>query len=208
MTAAAPKVTVHVVDDDRGICRSITKALQVSGYTAFAHESVEGFFANFGASIPTVIIVDMRMPLASGLDLMRRARTANILAPIIILSGESSTYEAVSTLKEGAYDFLFKPVSLPDLLRAVASAAKWDQARVDIETQQQEFIAKYKTLTLREAELCASVAQDARLREISQRFGISEATAKIHKARILAKLEASSPAELALKLAKFIPEQM
>lgn len=203
MTSLTTNAHVYVVDDDVGVCRSITKALRASGYAATSYESVEAFFGNFTFAAPTVIVVDMRMPLASGLDLLRRVREARILSPIIFLSGESSTQEAVSALKGGAFDFLFKPVSLPGLLRAISSAAEWDKDRIGFEAQQHIFMAKYLTLTRRESELCACIARGERLRDISQKFGIAEATAKIHKARILAKLAVSSPSELALQLAKF-----
>lgn len=204
---ASPPGRIHVVDDDPGVRRSLSRSLHSAGHHTVEHESVAAFFDAFSPYSPAAVLLDMRMPVASGLDLLRRARERGVETPFIFISGESSTPEAVAAMKEGAFDFLFKPVSFDELMKVVDKALQWDAHNALLTQARRAFVSRFETLTPREAELCASIARDDKIKEIATRFGISEATAKIHKARILAKLESRSVSELALNLARFLPEQ-
>lgn len=198
---------IHVVDDDTGVRRSLARILQSVGHSVAEHDSVADFFHTFYPSSPAVVLVDMRMPVASGLNLLRRARQLGIETPLVFISGESSTPEAVAAMKDGAFDFLFKPVAFDELIRVVEAALCWDAEQFQVAARRRAFIARLETLTPREAELCASIARDDKIKEIASQFHISEATVKIHKARILTKLEIRSVSDLALNLARFAPKR-
>lgn len=196
------------MDDDPGIRRSLSRALRAQGYLTSEYPSGSELLERFAPSSPAAILIDMRMPVVTGLDLLRRFRVMGIDTPFIFISGETSTPEAVAAMKEGAFDFLFKPVAFTQLLTVINSALTWDVQNGQLRDQRRQFIARLETLTPRERELCASIARDDRIKEIAGQFQISEATVKIHKARILDKLDIRSPSELALNLARFNLEQV
>lgn len=192
---------LYVVDDDRSLRETLCKALLSRGFKVVSCNSVDNFFANFVRVCPAVIIVDMRMPVSSGLDLLRRVREAQIQTPVIFVSGESTAPEAVKALKDGATDFLFKPVAFSVLLAAVENALTKDREAEERRLIEQHFRDRYASLTPRERELCPYVARDEKIKTIAAALSISEPTVKIHKARILKKLGVSSAANLAVKLA-------
>lgn len=200
--------SLHIVDDDPGIRRSLSRALRAQGYLTSEFPSGSKLLEGFVPSSPAAILVDMRMPIVTGLDLLRRFRALEIYTPFIFISGETSSQEAVAAMKEGAFDFLFKPVAFTQLLKVIDSALEWDVQNGQLSDQRRQFIARLETLTPRERELCTSIARDDRIKEIAAQFQISEATVKIHKARILDKLDSRSPSELALNLARFKPERI
>jgi FixJ family two-component response regulator len=202
---AAARRWVHVIDDDSDLRESLALALHSQGYATETHESVERFFQNYLPVVPSVILVDMRMPVQSGLDLLRRARERGISSPVIFISGESTAPEAVEALKSGAADFIFKPASLAEIIGAVESALQRHTAEAKDAQAGQRFLARYGTLTPRERDLCPYVARDEKIKKIAAALSISQPTVKIHKFRVMKKLGVATPAELALKLARYAP---
>jgi two-component system response regulator FixJ len=195
--------TVHLVDDDEGLRATLAEALQSYGFEAVTHESVERFFISYVPRIPSVILVDMRMPIQSGLDLIKRAREAGILSPIIVLSGESTAPEAVEAMKNGVAEFIFKPAPLARILTVVEAAMARHLEVANDRQLAQQFQRRYATLTPRERDLCPYLARDEKIKMIAAALNISQPTVKIHKSRVLKKLGVASPAELAIKLLKF-----
>ena len=191
---------IDVIDDNDELRATLRKILESRGYAVSTHASVEEFFARFSRRAPGVIIVDMRMPVASELDLLRRCKAQGFSTPIIFVSGESTAQEAVAAMKDGAVDFLFKPVSLANLLRAVDAALARDLAGETIRDEEEKFVQRFMSLTPRERQLCPYLAREEKIKSIAAALGISEPTVKIHKARVLRKLAVASTAELALKL--------
>jgi FixJ family two-component response regulator len=191
---------VHVIDDDQGLRETLVDVLKSHGYDAIAYESVDQFFLKYRRQTPAVILVDMRMPAQSGLDLIRRTRHEDIGSPVIFISGESTAPEAVEAMKIGAVDFLFKPASLSMILSSVESAIGRDLAHHAAASAAEHFMARYATLTPRERELCPYVARDEKIKAIAAALDISQPTVKIHKARVMKKLGVATAAELALKL--------
>lgn len=200
------------MDDEEGVRRSLCRVLsrvvaQVKAYPA-VDECFESLTStSFAPSSPTVVLVDMRLPGASGLELLTRARAAQLEMPIIFISGESSPPEAVAAMRGGAFDFLFKPVSYEQLMTTVTAALLKDSEIQRVAEQRRAFLLKLDRLTPRERELCTPIALDATIKEIASRFGISEATVKIHKARVLEKMGVKSISELALDLDRFSPKR-
>jgi FixJ family two-component response regulator len=199
------KGTVHVVDDDAQLRDTLVSVLTFRQFEAIPHESVERFIRDYEPRTPSVILVDMRMPVQSGLDLIRRARDGGISSPIVVISGESTAPEAVEAMKSGAVDFLFKPVPLAKILAVVESAMAHHLVQTENQCHRQQFLARYASLTPRERDLCPYVARDEKIKTIAAALNISQPTVKIHKSRILKKLNVETPAELALKMSEYGP---
>jgi FixJ family two-component response regulator len=197
---------IHVIDDDQDLCEMLVEVLRSRGYDSFAHESVEHFFLNYKPHTPTVILVDMRMPVESGLDLLKRARSIGVLSPVIFISGETTAPESVEAMKRGALDFIFKPAPLSQILSSIESAMALDIAQHNDALIAQEFLARYATLTPRERNLCPYVARDEKIKTIAAALNISEPTVKIHKSRVMKKLAVTTSSELALKLLRYRPD--
>jgi FixJ family two-component response regulator len=200
--------TVHLVDDDEALRATLAEALQSYGFEAITHESVERFLTSYVPRLPSVILVDMRMPIQSGLDLIKRAREAGILSPIIVLSGESTAPEAVEAIKNGATDFIFKPAPLAKIFTVVEAAMARHFEVSNNRQMAQQFESRFATLTPRERELCPYLARDEKIKTIAAALNISQPTVKIHKSRVLKKLGVASSAELAIKLLKFDPTHL
>jgi FixJ family two-component response regulator len=194
---------IHLIDDDLELRETLAAALISRGYETAVYGSAEEFFNSFVASTPSVILVDMRMPVQSGLDLVHRAKQNGVCSPVIFLSGETSAPEAVEAMKAGAVDFIFKPASLATILRAIDSALTAHRDASRHQLAEQQFRSRYKSLTPRERELCAFIARGEKIKAIAAALGISEPTVKIHKARVLRKIGATSVTDLALNLSRF-----
>jgi len=201
--ASLSRGVIHFVDDNPELRSTVARVLPTQDVDVRTYDSADDFFARFLPTCPCVAIIDMRMPIASGLDLLRRARAQGLTCPFIFVSGEATAHEAVEAMKQGATDFLFKPVTLARL-RDVASNALRRHVEIEQERADAElFRQRYRSLTPRERDLCPYVAEDRSIKDIAARFTISEPTVKIHKARILKKMAASSPSKLALELRRF-----
>lgn len=194
---------VYVIDDDPDLRETISEVLRSRGYDSTTYDSVAEFFRAYVPRVPSVILVDMRMPFESGLDLLKRVREQSITTPVIFISGESTAPEAVEAMKAGAVDFIFKPASLATILRAIDTALSKHRDASRHQLAEQQFRSRYKSLTPRERELCAFVARGEKIKAIASALGISEPTVKIHKARVLRKIGATSVTELALNLSRF-----
>jgi len=190
--------TVFLVDDDPSVRRALTRLIKSVGYTGQAFASARDFLAYWRATDegPACLVLDVRMPGLSGLDLQHELQAAHTLLPIIFVTGHGDIPMSVKAMKEGAVDFLPKPVKDKDLLRAIDQAltrANHDHAeRRELEDIQR----RVKSLTPREREVMTLAVGGLLNKQIAFELGTVEKTVKVHRARVMEKMEVQSFAEL------------
>jgi FixJ family two-component response regulator len=141
---------------------------------------------------PAVILLDMQMPDLTGLDLQEKLLKLGRKTPIVFISGQSHPHQIVKGLKKGALDFLFKPFNLEDLLQAVAQAIDFDRRQLKRVSRDVETKKDYANLTPREKEVCTWLVQGLLNKDIAVKLGTTDATIKVHKARVMDKMHVDS----------------
>jgi len=188
-------VVVHVVEDDESSRIASSRVLKSAGYVVRVYATGDDFLAQ----LPTeagCIVLDLRLPGASGLDLQQRLATAENPLPIVFLTGRGDIPKTVRAMKAGAVDFLTKPVDAPVLIDAVARAIARDAENRVVRVRQGEVRTRYLRLTPREREVFAHLISGQLNKQVGYDLGISERTTKIHRRQVLEKMEADSIADL------------
>jgi RNA polymerase sigma factor (sigma-70 family) len=188
--------TVYLIDDDNSMRDSLARMLRDVGYSIQDFESATSFLQNSLPVAPAVIVLDMQMPDISGLDLMERLEKLGRKTPIVFLSGQSHPQQIVKGLKKGALDFLFKPFNIDELLQAIDQALEYDQKQLKRNLKDSEIKRNFNTLTPREKEVCILLVEGLMNKEIAERLGTTDATIKVHKARVMEKMQAHSLQDL------------
>lgn len=191
---------VYIIDDNEVIGTTLGQTLDRLGYTTEVYNDPLVFLQNSMPVSPAVILLDMRMPTLSGTALQLRLKEIGRKTPIVFVSGESLGNEIVMAMKQGAVDFLFKPFNLNDLLAAVELGLSKDQQQSATAFAQRSLQERYGSLTPREKEVCTLLAQGCLSKKIALDLGISNATVKVHKSRILEKMQVKSLQQLALSV--------
>ena len=195
MSATDPG-TVFVIDDDGDVRASIQRLLKTVGLRGEAFASAQDFLRRNMPEGPSCLILDIRLPGMSGLDVQRKLIDAGLSIPIIFISAHADVDMAVRAMKFGAVEFLTKPFRPQELVDAVQQALQRDSGmqreRRDISELQQ----RYKTLTAREREVMALFVSGMPTKQIASRLGVSEVTAAVHRGHVMQKMHAGSPAEL------------
>jgi len=163
------------------------------------HSSALTFLEKSIPVSPAVILLDMQMPDMTGLDLQEKLRQLGRKTPIVFVSGQSHPHQIVKGLKKGALDFLFKPFNLEDLLKAVAEAIDFDRRQLKRVSQDVETKKDYANLTPREKEVCSWLVQGLLNKDIAVKLGTTDATIKVHKARVMDKMHVDSVQTLVKK---------
>jgi len=189
--------TVFLIDDDDSVRRALTRLIQSAGHHVLPFSSAREFLDNgVQDGGPACLVLDVRMPGLSGLDLQRELQAAKVAHPIIFITGYGDVPMSVKAMKAGAVDFIPKPVRDDDLLRsieqAMARAARETAERDEIETLQ----GRADRLTPREREVMALVARGLPNKQIAFELGTSEKTVKVHRARVMQKMQVQSLVEL------------
>jgi FixJ family two-component response regulator len=194
MREAAP--VVCLVDDDAAVRRGLQRLLRASGFQVVAFADAQQYLDS--ATVPdcNCLILDVRMPGIDGLQLQEKLRDHRCAAPIVFLTGHGDIPMSVQALKAGAADFLTKPVDEADLLAAVNEAVRQDRQRRAAAEAVEALQARVACLTPREHEIMRWVITGAMNKEIADRLSIAEKTVKIHRARVMQKLEVASVVEL------------
>lgn len=187
--SASGNPVVFVVDDDPAVRDSIAMLVRAEGLAARTFDSARSFFAGWEHSEESCVIIDLRLPDLSGLDLQERLAATADPPPVIFLTGFGTVPSAVRALKAGAMDFLEKPFEPGALLALVHEALARDRKR-------RSELRRLDTLTRREREILENVAQGGTNKVIAANLGISVRTVELHRARGMRKLEVRSVAEL------------
>jgi FixJ family two-component response regulator len=194
MTAAAP--VIFVVDDDPSVRKSLTRVMVSAGYTVEAFASGRDFLAREPFAGPGCIILDVRMPGLGGLDLQEALAGKGHRIPIVFITGHGDIAMSVRAMKGGAADFLTKPYDVKELLAAVERAVTKDMKTVGEEERTAEILERVKRLSAREIEVFARVVTGMLNKQIAAELGIVEKTVKVHRARVMEKMQARSVADL------------
>jgi len=191
-----PAPTVYIVDDDPAVLKSLSRLLRASHLNVEAFATAQEFLDRHDRSSHGCLVLDVAMPGLDGLELQSALAAGGSTIPIIFLTGRGDIPMTVHAMKEGASDFLTKPVNETDLLAAVQLAIKKDliarQARAELD----EILERLATLTPREREVLVHVVSGQLNKQIAGDLDIVESTVKVHRARVMEKLKVQSVAEL------------
>lgn len=187
---------IHLIDDDDSLRKAVARLLQAAGYTVRTYSSAGEFLIADPGAGPGCIVLDVRMPGPSGLELQSAlARKGNRL-PIIFLTGHGDIPMSVQAIKAGAIDFLTKPVQSESLLAAVENALEICRQRRG-QQQRADFLRDcYQSLSEREREIFKQVVQGRLNKQIAASLGIAERTVKAHRSHVMEKMQVGSLAEL------------
>lgn len=199
MTSSSPASVIHIIDDEAAFRRSLVFLLESAGWTAVEHESAEVFLA--ANPILTTdggcLVLDIRMPRISGLELQRRLSAAGSAWPIVFMTGHGDVDLAVQAMKDGAADFLQKPFKDQQLLDAVERAVCLSLVRHEASRRCNQARDTLARLSPRETEVARRLALGLSNKEIARELSISDNTVHVHRQHIMDKTGTSSAAELA-----------
>lgn len=192
-----PARHVYLVDDDEAVRRALSLLLETVGLRVTAFAEPMAFIARLPALMPGCIVLDIRMPVLSGLKLQERLAESGCDWPVVVISGHGDIEACRRAFKNGAIDFLGKPVDEQDLIDAIQKGhAQLERAQAD-SAERAEAASLLAQLTPREREVLDLVSRGFATRQIADSLGLSPRTVESHRANIAAKLGTSSPAELA-----------
>jgi len=183
---------VHVVDDDRAMRKALGQLLDVAGHAPRLHASAQEYLHAADEAGPACVLLDLRMPGTSGLELQRMLRSRRNAHPVIFLSGHGDIPATVRAIQDGAVDFLTKPVDASKLLDTVQKALERDVGQSARRAHLASVRARYETLTAREREVMAGVIAGLLNKQICYALDAAERTVKTHRARVMAKMDARS----------------
>lgn len=192
---------IFVVDDDAAMRRSLEYLFDSAGWRVASFESAQDFLDRYDGHKPGCLVLDVRMPLISGLELQQILKERGVLLPIVFLTGHGDVPVAVQAMKNGACDFLEKPCNDQALLDTAARAVKRCIELCRRNTQQRELQSALAALTPREREVVALVALGKPNKMIARELAISEKTVQVHRYHAMEKLGVHSAAEIARMLA-------
>jgi len=194
--------TVFVVDDDPDVVTGLSRLLGVQGYRVRAYRSGNAFLNEHDPSVVGCVLIDFRLPDLSGLEVQAHLLRAAYRRPVVFLSGTADVPTSVQAMKDGAIDFLVKPISADQLFPAIARAIARDIEQRRASADRAAFEAMLQTLTPREREVLPHLVTGRINKQIAGDFGVTEKTIKAHRAHIKAKLQARSVADLVRFMSK------
>jgi FixJ family two-component response regulator len=187
---------VFIIDDDASMRRALINLFQSVGLEVAAFGSAPEMLQGKLPDVASCLVLDIRLPGLSGLDLQTELARANIHIPIIFITGHGDIPMTVRAMKGGAVDFLTKPFRDQDLLDAVMTAIERDRKRRELEKTVANLQSLYETLSSREREVLAFVASGLMNKQIAAELGLAEITVKIYRGHIMKKMGAKSLADL------------
>lgn len=191
-----PVPTVFVIDDDPSVLKALARLLRSIELKVTTFASPHEFLEQFEADIPGCLVLDFSMPDLNGLELQQQLAGRNIQAPVIFLTGHGDIPMSVQAMKQGAVDFLIKPVDDHDLIEAIHAAIEKDRIRRLTQSELTEIRRKLATLTPREYEVLSHVVSGRLNKQIAADLGTVEKTIKVHRAHLMTKLKVRSLADL------------
>lgn len=192
----ADDATVFVVDDDARMRAATERLLKSVGLRVESFAAPKDFLNHKLPDGPSCLVLDVRLPGMSGLDVQHKLTTAGLSIPVIFITGHGDIPMTVKAMKSGAVEFLTKPFRDQDLLDAIQQALHREKETRQRQHEIQELQERYATLTAREREVMGLLVSGMITKQIASRLGTSEITAQVHRGQVMHKMQANSPAEL------------
>jgi two-component system response regulator FixJ len=190
------KPVIYIVDDDDGMRRALTVLMTTVGYQPVAFARPAEFLAQYDANQAGCLVLDVRMPEMSGLEVQQQLNRNGALLPVILMTGHGDIPMAVQAMKDGAFDFLQKPFRDQELLDRINAALKQDAQNRESVDRLADLRQRAESLTPREREVMALVVDGKANKVIAIDLGLSERTVEIHRANVMEKMAARSVAHL------------
>jgi RNA polymerase sigma factor (sigma-70 family) len=188
--------TVFVVDDDQAMRNSLKWLIESIGMQVRTYSSADEFLNNYYPGRAGCLLLDVRMPGMSGLELQAHLARLDSRLPVVIITGHGDIAMAVKAMKSGAVDFIEKPFHDEELLTSIRNALDFDEKQRALQAQRAEIAARLAELTPREHEVMEMVTDGKANKEIASALGVSAKTVEAHRARVMDKMRAASLAEL------------
>lgn len=187
---------VYVVDDDASVRKATSRLFRTAGFDVVTFESADEFLDYQTSGSPACLILDLDMPGRSGIDLQTELTARQIGLPIVFMTGQGDIPTTVAAMKQGAVDFLPKPVDDQRLIETVQQAIEAHARELELSQGVNKFIQKLSLLTPREHEVMTLVVEGLLNKQVAKRLGVTEATVKVHRGRVMEKTGVDSIAEL------------
>ena len=188
--------TVYAVDDEPATLKAIARLLRAAGWSVAPFASPRDFLEKLDSAAPGCLVLDLSMPQMTGLEVQQALGARGLAMPIVFLTGRADIPTSVKAMKQGAADFLTKPVDEEDLLAAVARAVERDAAARRDRAEVAAIEGRLAALTPREREVLEHVISGKLNKQIAADLGTAEKTVKVHRGRVMAKLGVTSVADL------------
>jgi FixJ family two-component response regulator len=194
--AVAAGSTIYILDDDDGMRRALSLLLQTVGYKTAIFDDPKEFLDNFSPEAAGCLVLDIRMPGMSGLEVQQHLNRKGSMLPVIFITGHGDVPMAVQAMKEGAFEFVEKPFRDQDFLDRINHALRHDGENRAAMARRAEIVRRFESLTPRESQVMSMVVNGAPNKVIALDLDLSERTVEIHRAKVMEKMGAKSIAHL------------